>query len=237
MDNYAGFDTKVYPKISMMTWLRSNSNLSWCGYYLAPAPNHGDNSWMGSYGLLRDDWGVAAIYVGQQDPSTGHGGYTPSSVLTAAQGGIDALDAVALTKNEGFPAGSAIYLDWESGGLDADGATDYVREWIRGVAGSQTFVPGIYCSHVIANAVVSEIDKIDPTPDVRFWCWKVPSADPHDFEGDISVLPTPNPGGCGFSPATAWQREQRALMTFANGAPIKSLELDISTSTRASPST
>ena len=35
---YAGFDILQYPNMAMMNWLNQNTNLVWCGYYLAPAP-------------------------------------------------------------------------------------------------------------------------------------------------------------------------------------------------------
>lgn len=38
---FAGFDSLEYPKKKMMDWLNTNTNLVWCGYYLAPAPNRG----------------------------------------------------------------------------------------------------------------------------------------------------------------------------------------------------
>src|SRR5262249_8919687 len=79
------------------------------------------------------------------------------------------------------------------------------------------------------------IDAMNPTPDLRFWCWKVTNADTHPFAGDLAALPTLDPAGCGFAGAVAWQREQRADVTFPNGAPINTLEMDFSTSSTADP--
>jgi hypothetical protein len=67
-----------------MAWLKANTNLVWCGYYLAPAPSHHDTSWMGTRAALAAaGWGVAPVYLGQQ--ITGPGSYNPS----LQQGGTD----------------------------------------------------------------------------------------------------------------------------------------------------
>jgi hypothetical protein len=118
---YAGFDTETYPGIDMMNWLQANTNLSWCGYYLAPAPNRSPTGWPGQFTSLSPQWGVVPIYVGQQDPTTGSGRYSPSSILTAAQGTQDGQAAANLAAGDQFPNGTCIYLDWESGGLTANG--------------------------------------------------------------------------------------------------------------------
>src|SRR6266550_2022153 len=61
----AGFDTRAYPTDQVMKWLRQNTNLSWVGYYLYPAPsrNNPDNggaSWMGQFpSLSYQQWNVA----------------------------------------------------------------------------------------------------------------------------------------------------------------------------------
>jgi hypothetical protein len=232
---YAGFDILQYPNIAMMNWLNANTNLVWCGYYLAPAPNRPTSQWMGKYSAIKGNWGVLPIYVGQQDERTGHDDYVPSSILTAEQGTIDGGDACNLLAGEGFQAGTLVYLDWEYGGLDGEGSSDYIKAWISAVVADGRARPGIYCSHVAAQAIVNVIDTINPTPITRFWCWKVPNANPHTFQGDISSLPEINPTGCGFAGAQMWQREQQAIVTFPNGAPIASLTMDFSTSTLEDP--
>src|SRR5216684_1624616 len=63
------------PTWRLMKWLNQNTNLVWCGYYLAPAPNRPTSQWMGKYSAVKDKWGVLPVYVGQQDERTGHGSY------------------------------------------------------------------------------------------------------------------------------------------------------------------
>jgi hypothetical protein len=126
-------------------------------------------------------------------------------------------------------------LDWEYGGLDGKGSSDYIKAWISAVVEDGRARPGIYCSPVVAQPIVNIIDAINPTPITRFWCWKVPNANSHDFQGDISNLPEINPAGSGFPGAQMWQREQQAIVTLSNEAPIASLTMDFSTSSLEDP--
>lgn len=235
MPFFAGYDAKDYPGLDVMNWLSRNSNLKWCGYYLAPAPNRGPSGWTGQYPAIKSQWGVLPIYVGQQDPRTATKNYTPSSILTSDQGTIDGKNAADLVMADQFPQGTFVYLDWEYGGLDGKGGSAYIMAWIAAVLGDRRAMPGIYCSHNVAPRIVPLIDKADPTPMVRFWCWNVSVASAHPFSGDLSNIPAIDPSGCGVPGADAWQREQNAIVTFPKGAPIASLQVDFSTSSLADP--
>ena len=61
----AGFDSSPAP--TNLSWLWANTNISWLGYYLAPAPAHcTDLSWMSySYQTLHQQqgWNVAPLYA------------------------------------------------------------------------------------------------------------------------------------------------------------------------------
>src|SRR3954470_16567013 len=62
-----GIDTSLYPGDAPMQAWRTSSPYSWTGYYLA-APCHRDAGWMGHRAALAAmGWGMAVIYVGQQD--------------------------------------------------------------------------------------------------------------------------------------------------------------------------
>src|SRR4051812_24026985 len=64
---YPGFDTGIYPGDAALQAWRSASPYRWTGYYLA-APCHRDASWSGRRAALEAmGWGLAVIYVGQQD--------------------------------------------------------------------------------------------------------------------------------------------------------------------------
>ena len=64
--NHVGFDTNVYPGDKAMDAWRRSGEYEWVGYYLQ-APCHSDTSWSGKRArLMKDGWGLAVIYVGQQ---------------------------------------------------------------------------------------------------------------------------------------------------------------------------
>ena len=98
----AGFDTSAYPGDATMAWLKQNTNLTWVGYYLYPAPsrnaqniNPADNSWMGHYAALtQQGWTVASIYVGEQDPTSAPGSLSTNP--TSSKGVTDGNTAASL---------------------------------------------------------------------------------------------------------------------------------------------
>ena len=62
MPGFSGFDRSEYPGDAIMAWLKGNTNLAWCGYYLAPAPSHPGTSWMmNRVKLVTDGWGLAHV--------------------------------------------------------------------------------------------------------------------------------------------------------------------------------
>src|SRR5579863_9317386 len=90
MVGFFGFEKKGFPGVAQLAWLKANTNLGWCGYYLGPAPRHPDARWMGQRAALQSaGWGIAPIYVGLQLGGRG------SHIVTQAQGAIDGSDAVA----------------------------------------------------------------------------------------------------------------------------------------------
>ena len=85
MPGFAGFDRSDYPGDQVMSWLKANTNLVWCGYYLGPSPSHAGTTWMTRRAALAAaGWGVAPIYVGQQ--ITGPGSHNPSTARESQMG-------------------------------------------------------------------------------------------------------------------------------------------------------
>src|SRR5438270_630427 len=136
MPGHAGFDRSEFPGPAKMKWLKENTNLEWCGYYLGPSPSHPGTSWMGHRAAItKQGWGVAPLYVGQQ--VTGKGSHHPSQ----HQGQIDGQETVQLMTQEGFPTGTCVYLDLENGLPFPQPLRDYVLSWAQFVQ-SQNFQPG-----------------------------------------------------------------------------------------------
>jgi len=44
MTGFPGFDCSGYPRDADMQAIKSNTNLTWCGFDLGPAPSHLDTS-------------------------------------------------------------------------------------------------------------------------------------------------------------------------------------------------
>lgn len=54
-----GFDRSTYPGDTEMQGLWTNTSLAFTGFYLAPAPDHSDTSWMGKRAKLKSmGWGL-----------------------------------------------------------------------------------------------------------------------------------------------------------------------------------
>ena len=197
MPGFAGFDRSDYPGDQVMSWLKANTNLTWCGYYLAPSPSHPGTTWVTRrVALAGAGWGIAPIYVGQQ--ITGPGSHNPSS----ATGITDGKDAAALMQSEGFAAGSYVYLDLENGPPLTAPLQDYVISWCDSVAGNG-YQPGVYCSHLLALTIHNL------RPDCRLWVFHVSTTQSHPVP---IPFPDPNPSGCGYVGAYIWQLGQNCMV-------------------------
>jgi hypothetical protein len=220
MPGIPGFDRSDYPGDDVMTWLRAHTNLQWCGYYFAPAPSHGDTSWMARRSaLVAAGWGIAPIYVGQQ--ITGPGSHNPS----AGQGTTDGASAAAFMASEGFEAGRCVYLDLENGPPLTTQLRDYVATWCDAVL-EGGFLPGVYCSHGFA------IDVHDLRSDVRIWAFNVSATRSHPVP---APFPDTHPSGCGYLGASAWQLGQSCVIDVPP-ANLGKLIVDLSTALSADPS-
>jgi len=216
MPGFPGLDTYAFPGDAALAWLKANSNLAWCGYYLAPAPSHGDASWMGRRAAMA---GLAPIYLGQQLAGPGR------HDVTEAQGALDGADAAALMASEGFAQGSYVYLDLEDGPPLRSPRTDYVLAWADAVTGAG-FAPGVYCSHALAEDVHAAC------PRARIWAYQVATSGPHPFPGhNFPDLP---PAGCGYPGAYMWQLGQSCRIGL--GAAPGSLMVDLSSAVAPDPS-
>jgi len=219
MPGFAGFDRSDYPGDDVVQWLKSNTNLVWCGYCLGPVPSHGGTTWMNRRGaLVGAGWGIAPIYVGQQ--ITGHGSLNPSATNGAKDGG----QAAKLMTSEGFPPGSYVYLDIENGPPMTPPLMDYVGNWCDTVR-ENGYQPGIYCSHLLA------LDLHTLRSACRIWAYRVSTTQPHPVP---QPFPDPNPSGCGYIGAYAWQLGQECIIRVPP-ATLSSLDVDLCTAISGDP--
>lgn len=178
MTIYCGFDTGEYPGDELMQLLRTEAQMAWTGFYLAPAPSHHDTGWMDKRSYLNQlGYGFAPVYLGQQQSGPG------SHILTAAQGSLDGANAAELARQAGFPAQSVLYLDIETGPPAEPEFFDYYQAWVQGVIDSG-FQPGMYCSHLLASDFLAKDDRTIP------WVFQLMYPENHSFD---VPMPAPDP--------------------------------------------
>jgi hypothetical protein len=220
MSAFAGFDSSAFPGLAVTSWLKVNTNLVWCGFYLGPTPSHTGHDWMPHRAnLVAQGWGLAPLYVGQQ--VTGPG----SKHSTLAQGTIDGNDAVALMTSAGFSPGHFVYLDLENGAPFTHAQHDYVAGWVDAVEAGG-FGAGVYCSHTFADQVHVLRSS------ARIWAFKVPTTTLHPIPGNN--FPTSHPSGSGYTGSYAWQLAQNGWITVPP-APGSRLTVDLDTSVSPDP--
>ncbi|MDB4876896.1 MAG: hypothetical protein JWM41_3342 [Gemmatimonadetes bacterium] len=236
--SFAGFDIGVYPgDAAMHAWVHPASPYYWAGYYL-PAPCHRDTTWSNKYAAVTSmGWGVAALYVGQQDFSqmsasaaraeqAGQELVTCSStLLTTTQGTDEATDAVTKMRADGFPDRSVIFLDVEPVTTVTPALLQYYHAWIAGVLHDGRYRPGVYAAKANAPtlyAAALEDFRAAGSTDVPFF-WIAAS-------GNFSL--TSPPTAVGLDYAKLWQGMFNVTQTW-NGV---SLNIDADVAWSKSPS-
>lgn len=233
---YAGFDTDQFPGLATMAWLKRNTNLAFCGFYLGPAPSHADAGWMAARAALAaDGWGFAPIYVGPQLAGPG-ARLAADPALAAAQGAFDGREAAALMAAAGFPPHSRLFLDLEDGAPFAEPRRSYVIAWALAAQRPYPDAPGVigwhagvYCSHAIAEAVRRALIGAG-VESPQLWAFRVAATAAHPVAAPYAAAWTPDPAD---PAAIAVQHDQNALI--AAGGP-RPLRVDLSTALYRDPS-
>lgn len=180
-----GFDTRTFPGDTVMQRWRAESPYRWVGYYL-PAPCHTDSTWLGKRAALeRAGWGVAILYVGEQDwasaaPVAGPSGSAAvqnprctRANLTQERGAADALEADSLAAGEGFAPGSAIFLDVERVNTVSPELAAYVRAWATSLLDRGRYVPALYAharnADTLRTAIEGELSRRGRPAAVKVW--------------------------------------------------------------------
>lgn len=221
-----GFDRSAYPGDDVMESLHDNTTMAFVGFYLAPAPNHGDTGWMSSADVVRSmGWGFLPVYVGRQAASPN---------LTAAQGTADGNDATTLAQTAGFASDAVIYLDIEIGGTLAQPFVDYISAWTTQVAANSAR-PGVYCSFSQTAAQITA-----QVGDVPVWVFHPTDSGPSVI--DLSNETPPDPAGSGFGAAIAWQYRMslngHVDVTWTDGSGVTKtmIQVDLDSSVVQDPS-
>jgi hypothetical protein len=238
---HLGFDTHTYPGDQTMSAWKSapGAPYRWVGYYL-PSPCHKDPSWTGKRQTLTNmGWGLAAIYVGQQTWGRTPKPLTPAKLaalrksgascnadfLGADRGTADALDAIAVTRREGFAPRSVVFLDVERMEKMPDAMRRYYRAWARQLLREGTYLPGVYVhahnAQVVYEDLKAEFLAAKVTEEPRIWI-----ASGKGFEEGKA------PQEVGFHFAGVWQ----GLIDVGRAVANITLPVDVNVSTWSSPS-
>ena len=148
------------------------------------------------------------------------------SYVGAAQGQLDARDAIAKTEREGFPRGSVIFLDVEHMDVIPQAMRDYYRAWTQLVLTDGRYRPGIYAHTSNASTIYDDVsdvyDGAGIDADPPFW-----------IAGSTGFSPSSStPTDVGHEFASVWQGMLDVVRTH-NGVR---LPVDISVASVASPS-
>ena len=183
---HLGFDTNLYPGDAALAAWREAGPYEWVGYYL-PAPCHKDDSWSGKRETIAAlGFGTAVIYVGQQawgrttNPAPaqarrarGQGKVCDAAYMGAAQGRVEANDAIAKTAAEGFAEGTVIFLDVERMERVPQAMRDYYRAWTARVLEDGRFRPGVYVhkhnATLIYDDLKAEFAEAGVNEEPAFW--------------------------------------------------------------------
>lgn len=216
----AGFDRSNPPATgTTMPWLIDNTNLGWVGYYLV-SPNHSGTGWVGQFASLSQaGWSVSPIYVGQQDPI-----YDPENHYenpSTAQGIADANDAVNRAWNEGFTAGTIIYLDVEYPEMSSS-MRDYVQSWCQQVQ-SLGYAAGIYIPHGYNSTTGIELAH-SLAPSAYLWVAHI-QVPGYSAPSNTYNYPIFSPTDDYFA-ATVWQYQWNYTIQTING-PLSPTDLNV----------
>jgi hypothetical protein len=151
-----GFDTRDYPGDETMRRWFDASPYRWVGYYL-PGPCFTGTPWTGRRPALRQTgWGFAVLYVGEQDwsamrpapadtvPVAEPGARCTTANLTADNGAAHAAAAEEAATADGFPEGTAIFLNVERVEHVSPALASYVRSWFATLLDRARYTPGLY---------------------------------------------------------------------------------------------
>jgi hypothetical protein len=178
---YLDFDTSEYPGDGAMQTWREHAGYDWVGYYLQ-APCHKDASWSGKRDTLEAmGWGMAVVYVGQQtwgktpraNSRTARGATCAANLVSSTQGRVDANDAIARTMAEGFPSGTAIFLDLEHMNSVPNAMRDYYLAWTERLLDDGRYRPAYYAHNANAQTIYADVrallDRREIAADPPFW--------------------------------------------------------------------
>jgi hypothetical protein len=202
--SYLGFDANDYPGDAALPILRKT--FSFTGYWLSPPPGTKSTSWLGKRNTLQvQGFGFLVLWNGRDSRNL-------KSVADAQEKGRrDAEAAAKAARQEGFPAGTVIFLDVEEGGRLPPAYHVYVNQWIDALA-HENFRAGVYCSAMPVSegggvTITTSQDLQDQLAGRKLVFFLYNDACP-PAPGCTFPQTPPTPGEGGFAAASVWQYAQ-----------------------------
>jgi hypothetical protein len=202
--SYLGFDLNDYPGDDGLPVLRKT--FSFAGYWLNAPPGEKHTTWLGKRALVQSHgFGFVVLFNGRLSRNL------KSTADAKQKGTLDGENAGKLAHQEGFAAGTIIFLDIEEGGRLTDPYHDYVNAWIDAVA-KQSFRTGAYCSGMPINdgdgqTITTVKDLHDHLAGRQLILWVFNDACPPS-PGCVFPPAPPSPAQSGISDAALWQISQ-----------------------------
>jgi hypothetical protein len=202
--SYLGFDLNIFPGRAALPVLRKTFTFS--GYWLSPPPGEKTNTWLGQRELLRaQGFGFLLLYRGPVSRELNN------EAAAVEKGSLDAHNAAAAAKSEGFPAQAIIFLDIEEGGRLPAGYHAYLRAWTTELQRTG-YHAGAYCSGIpikeepgVTITTADDIHAHAPTQDFVFFIFNdVCPPSP----GCTFPQTPPSPAAGGIPRARVWQFAQ-----------------------------
>jgi hypothetical protein len=203
-EGYLGFDRNIYPGDDALPVLRKTFAFS--SYWLSPPPGEKRNTWKGKRELLASHgFGFLVLFRGRDS------GELKKEADAKEKGTKDASAATVSAKEEGFAAGTIIFLDIEEGGRLPDTYHVYLRAWLEELKRAG-FKAGVYCSGIavkeepgVSITTADDINSHVPSHEMVIWAFNdvcLPSP------GCAFPQNPPAPSASGISHAAVWQFAQ-----------------------------
>lgn len=137
---YLGFDRNIYPGDDALPILRKT--FAYAGFWVGPPPGEKFNTWKGKRELMRAlGFGFAVLYSARAQNEV------KKDAVAKQKGVLDAKNAAAGAKAEGFAPNTVIFLDIEDGGRLTPTFHTYLRAWVDELRRAE-YRPGVYCSGI-----------------------------------------------------------------------------------------
>ncbi len=201
---YLGFDRNDYPGDEALPILRKT--FFFTSYWLGPPPGEKKSTWSGKRGRLESKgFGFVVLFNARE-------GKALRGLFDARQKGlVDAKSAARLAREEGFAAGTVIFLDVEEGGRLAAGYHEYLKAWALELERSG-FRAGVYCSAIpvdegggVSITTAQDIATREAASNFIFWVYN--DACPPSPGCSFSQQEM-KPEQSGFARAVVWQYAQ-----------------------------